>query len=241
MMTPRSPSSLGGLCAIPAAARGSTLKVPVRLTAITRANSSSGIGPCLVTVRMAAPMPAQLTHTCTVPKRSTAFATAACTSSALVTSAGVKRAGAPSRRATSSPADPGRSRMTALPPFSTIISTVAPPRPDAPPVTSATAPASFMGRLHSQIGSPTLGGCPSNHAGCGERSGGCERGARSSLLRRAFRHAWSVVAALPALAPRLVRLARHDYSDRLLGAERREVDAVELGDVLAEDRAPLLR
>src|SRR5216117_2035006 len=76
------------------------------------------------------------------------------------------------------------------------------------------------------------GGCRSNHAGCGERSGGCERGARSSLLRRATRHASSVVAAL---------LARHDYSDRLLGAERREVDAVELGDVLAEDRAPLLR
>src|SRR5438876_3578052 len=157
MMTPRSPSSLGGLCAISAAARRSTLKVPVRLTAITRANSSSGIGPCLVTVRMAAPTPAHLTHTCTGPERSTACSTAACTSSALVTSAGVKRAGAPSRRATSSPADPGRSRMTALPPFSTIISTVAPPRPDAPPVTSATAPASFMGRLHSQIGSPTPG------------------------------------------------------------------------------------
>src|SRR5438128_10791186 len=61
-----------------------------------------------------------------------------------------------------------------------------------------------------------LGGCPSNHVGCGTRSGGCERGARSSLLRGAFRHAASVVAALPALAPRLVRLARHDYSDRLL-------------------------
>src|SRR5947208_2819034 len=157
MMTPRSPSSLGGLRAISAAARRSTLKVPVRLTAITRANSSSGIGPCLLTVRMAAPMPAQLTHTCTAPKRSTAFATAAWTSSALVTSAGAKRAGAPSRRATSSPADPGRSRMTALPPFSIIISTVASPRPDAPPVTSATAPASFMGRLHSQIGRPTPG------------------------------------------------------------------------------------
>src|SRR5438128_1829131 len=157
MMTPRSPSSLGGLRAISAAARRSTLKVPVRLTAITQANSSSGIGPCLLTVRMAAPMPAQLTHTCTAPKRSTAFATAAWTSSALVTSAGSKRAGAPSRRATSSPADPGRSRMTALPPFSIIISTVASPRPDAPPVTSATAPASFMGRLHSQIGRPTPG------------------------------------------------------------------------------------
>src|SRR6058998_2706658 len=60
-----------------------------------------------------------------------------------------------------------------------------------------------------------LGGRPGNHGGCGERSGGarrqprCQMAARSSLLRR--------IAALPALAPRLVRLARHDYSDRLLG------------------------
>src|SRR3989440_10242784 len=57
-----------------------------------------------------------------------------------------------------------------------------------------------------------LGGRPGNHGGCGERSGGCERRARSSLLRRACRHASSVVAALAALAPRLV----HGYPDRLL-------------------------
>src|SRR6266478_8674146 len=61
-----------------------------------------------------------------------------------------------------------------------------------------------------------LGRRPGNHGGCGERSGGCERRARSSLLRRAFRHASSVVAALAALAPRLVRLAHHGYPDRLL-------------------------
>src|SRR5438093_5050092 len=66
----------------------------------------------------------------------------------------------------------------------------------------------------------TLGGRPGNHGGCGERSGGCERRARSSLLRRAFRHASSVVAALAALAPRLVRLAHHDYPDGLLGGVR---------------------
>src|SRR5204863_3896477 len=42
--------------------------------------------------------------------------------------------------------------------------------------------------------------------------------ARSSLLRRAFSRASSVVAALAALAPRLVRLAHHDYPDGLLGA-----------------------
>src|SRR5213592_2233392 len=47
--------------------------------------------------------------------------------------------------------------------------------------------------------------------------------ARSSLLRRPTpgarpaRRTSSVVAALAALAPRLVRLARHDYPDRLLG------------------------
>jgi len=39
---------------------------------------------------------------------------------------------------------------------------------------------------------------------------------RSRLLRRAYRHASSVVTALPALAPRLVRFARHDYPNRLL-------------------------
>src|SRR5438876_2883094 len=89
-----------------------------------------------------------------------------------------------------------------------------------------------------------LGGCPGNHGGCGERSGGarrqprCRLSARSSLLRRAFRHGSLVVAALAALAPRLVRRAHHDYSDRLLGrtgaaaahhgnARRREGDAGE--------------
>src|SRR5437773_9184452 len=73
-----------------------------------------------------------------------------------------------------------------------------------------------------------LGGCPGNHGGCGERSGGarrqprCQMVARSSLLRRptpgarSARRTSSVVAALAALAPRLVRLAHHDYPDRLL-------------------------
>src|SRR2546425_5383824 len=48
--------------------------------------------------------------------------------------------------------------------------------------------------------------------------------ARSSLLRRSTpgahpaRRTSSVVAALAALAPRLVRLAHHGYSDRLLVA-----------------------
>src|SRR2546429_5045691 len=40
--------------------------------------------------------------------------------------------------------------------------------------------------------------------------------ARSSLLRPSFGYVSSVVAVPPALAPRLVRLARHGYPDRLL-------------------------
>src|SRR6266403_1965766 len=71
-----------------------------------------------------------------------------------------------------------------------------------------------------------LGGSPGSHGGCGERSGGARREprgqmvARSSLLRRAFRHASSVVAALAALAPRLVHLAHRGYSGRRRGAVR---------------------
>src|SRR5439155_982620 len=69
---------------------------------------------------------------------------------------------------------------------------------------------------------------------CGERSGGCERRARSSLLRRAYRHASSVVAALAALAPPLVRLARHDYPDGLL-----DPDAEPQGPPQADRHRPL--
>ena len=62
-----------------------------------------------------------------------------------------------------------------------------------------------------------LGVCPSSATGCVKRSRGCERGARFSLVRRAFGHASAVAAALPALAPGLLWLARYHYSDRLLG------------------------
>src|SRR5256712_4070110 len=92
-----------------------------------------------------------------------------------------------------------------------------------------------------------LGGCPGNHGGCGERSGGarrqprCQMAARSSLLRRPTpgarpaRRASSVVAALPALAPRLVRLARHGSPDALLARRGAAADLdAELGDLLAE-------
>src|SRR5438445_11285580 len=80
------------------------------------------------------------------------------------------------------------------------------------------------------------GGCRGDHGGCDERSGGarrqprCQMAARSSLLRRPTpgarpaRRTSSVVAALPALAPRLVRLARHGYPDRLLKVREQALD-----------------
>src|SRR3989449_5760539 len=81
-------------------------------------------------------------------------------------------------------------------------------------------------------GDGKLGGRPGNHGGCGERSGGarrqprCQMAARSSLLRR--------IAALAALAPRLVRLARRDYPDGLL-----EPDAEPQGPPQADRHRPL--
>src|SRR3989442_9583161 len=150
--TPRSPSSLGAFFAICAAARRVTLKVPIRFTSITLAKTASGIGPSLPTVFIAAPTPAQLTATWSAPNRSTARATAVATSPSLVTSAGANSVRSPISRDTSSPADPGRSRMTTWPPASTSVRTVASPRPEAPPVTRATVPAVRMGSFHTGPG-----------------------------------------------------------------------------------------
>src|SRR5436305_5921731 len=86
-----------------------------------------------------------------------------------------------------------------------------------------------------------LGGCPGNHDGYGERSGGarrqprCQMAARSSLLRRPTpgahpaRRTSSVVAALAALARRLVRLAHHAYPEGLLVARGARVGTVTAG------------
>src|SRR6266566_3773915 len=67
--------------------------------------------------------------------------------------------------------------------------------------------------------------------------------ARSFLLRRPTpgarpaRRTSSVVAALAALAPRLVRLAHHGYPDRLLGRAAMEVNRTELTPLLFLERA----
>src|SRR5439155_25840531 len=48
-----------------------------------------------------------------------------------------------------------------------------------------------LGAAERRPASPwrTLGGCPSNRVGCCARTGGCERGFRSFLLRVAFARA----------------------------------------------------
>ena len=58
---PRSPSSSGSSVLISAAASRMTLKLPIRLTSMTRRKASSGSGPSRPTMRPAVPMPAQLT------------------------------------------------------------------------------------------------------------------------------------------------------------------------------------
>src|SRR2546426_2196160 len=128
-----------------AAARRMQLNVPMRFTWMTRETSSSFAGPALPTVFIAVPMPAQLTRRLREPKRLPAVLRAASTSSALVTSAAVKRAEGPSVFATSAPADAGGSRSATRPPAATRRSAVARPSPEAPPVTTAFTLRSSMG------------------------------------------------------------------------------------------------
>src|SRR5687767_12265721 len=135
-MTPRSsPSSSRRL--MRSAASRMTLNVPIRLISMMRWKSSSGKAPCLPTVLIAFPVPAQLTTTRSSPS-SAAASSAAPTASGSRTSPGANRVASPRSLATSSPDDPGRSAMTTLAPASTKFSTVARPRPEAPPVTRAT-------------------------------------------------------------------------------------------------------
>ena len=58
----------------------------------------------------------------------------------ILTLVGAKTAFSDNPAATSDPADVGRSQITTRPPCRTILSTVARPRPEAPPVTRATTP-----------------------------------------------------------------------------------------------------
>src|ERR1700730_2038749 len=133
MMTPRSPPTRSVL-AIRSAPSRNTLKVPIRLMSTTLRNASSGKTPSLLSTRMALPVPAQLTTMRSVPIDS-AVSSALAAAASSVTSACANRARSPSSATASSPL---RSSTTTCAPASSSRLVVARPRPDAPPVTTAT-------------------------------------------------------------------------------------------------------
>ncbi len=165
MMTPRSgppsPVTAGSVATMAAAASRMTLKVPTRLIWMTRLKVSSGSTPSRPSTLPGVAIPAQLTTIRSGPSAAAA-STAAWTWSSLVTSAGTKTAvlagfgvpasgasgrGVPealSRAANASPAEPGRSTSTTEAPASNSRLAVAAPRPEAPPVISATVPLTSM-------------------------------------------------------------------------------------------------
>ena len=140
MITPRS-SPTGSVAAMAAPASRITVNVPMRFTRITRSKASIDAGPCLPTTRSGAPIPAQLTTMRSGPSEA-AVSTAACTCAGSVTS--VARNVNPCWAAITSPSEPGRSAMSTVAPAAASAVAVASPRPDAPPVTRATAPATFI-------------------------------------------------------------------------------------------------
>src|SRR5436853_744994 len=124
-----------------AAAWRTTSKRPTRLTSTARRNTSRGKSvPSFFTTRWAGLTPAQFTHRSIRPNASAAWATALATWSVSVTSAGRKMALSPTSEASSAPRDPATSRMAAEAPSAASMRTTASPRPEAPPVTSPTAP-----------------------------------------------------------------------------------------------------
>src|SRR5207247_6446616 len=70
------------------------------------------------------------------------------------------------------------------------------------------------------------GGLPGGPGGRRQLGGGLGPRGALFLPRRAFRHGSSVVAALAALAPRLVHLAHHGYSGSLLAGCPRSTESL---------------
>src|SRR3954453_8028785 len=153
MCTPRWPSSSGALSSIFAAARRRTLKLPIKLIAITRSNSARSWGPLRPAVFSPAPMPAQLTLTRS-PSWPAAASTAAWTCLSSVTSVAMNRA--PSSSANASPRSASMSATVTFAPASRSARAVAAPRPDAPPATSAFLPSRFMARTLTEAGGAGL-------------------------------------------------------------------------------------
>src|SRR6202044_2079277 len=155
-MMPRSPSCSGSRFCIAAPARRSALNVPIRLMAMTRSKSASGIGPSRPTIRFAGPMPAQLIRMRGVPWSAADLANAASVSAALVTS---QVTAMPLMSiATSAAAFALTSKIATLAPASASMRAVAAPSPDAPPVTIAACPRmSMVGSLVLAVGGDDVG------------------------------------------------------------------------------------
>lgn len=168
MMTPRWPSAFGWFCPIRPADNRMTLNVPTvficemhtegyynvgtqaarhsLLTIKTLVKSSNRCGAFLLKlyVLKATPVPAQFTLTSKRPNLFFVSPMALVTSASLVTSTGTNSTLSPSSLATSCPRDVDKSASTTLAPFFANRSTVARPRPDAPPVISATVFCGFF-------------------------------------------------------------------------------------------------
>src|SRR6185312_9427176 len=152
-MTPRSPS-IGSSLPIEAAARRIMLKVPIRLTRITRSKSASGWGPSRPATRLATPMPAQLTSTRAGPCAASALAIPAPAEASSATSPTTPRP--PAALAASAAAAGLRSKTATRAPLAASASAVARPNPEPPPVTIAATPVSFIALPPSAPASPSL-------------------------------------------------------------------------------------
>src|SRR2546428_4973704 len=141
---------------------------PVALTSITRCHSSSGVS----STRRAALMPALLTSTLSLPKRRSVSATASCQSASRVTSSRTNAALPPLAATSASTARPSASStspMTTCAPSRANIFASAAPMPRAPPLISATFPASLMSasrsRAHSYARLAPCGPSPTTSRG----------------------------------------------------------------------------
>ena len=139
IITPRSPFSSGSLRAIFSEHWVSTLKVPIRLMSITFLNSSIGKRPARPNVLVAPPpRPAQFTQICIAPNAAITSSMAAVIDCSSVTLTEQKMALPPSCLATALPSASSISNIATFAPPAIKLSTVAFPKPEAPPVTTAT-------------------------------------------------------------------------------------------------------
>ncbi len=143
MMTPRSPSASGSSACMRWAARRIMLNVPMRFTRMTRSKAVSECGPSRPTMRLAVPIPAQLTSTRATPFVASSVSRA---QSRLPRPRRPQRAKlAPISVASAAPRSAFRSRMPTFAPFEASSLATPAPRPDAPPVIATEMPLMSMG------------------------------------------------------------------------------------------------